>query len=62
MTQSAKKTDPDPPGKPPTDGQSEDPRSTGLKEVIERAGSAYFEACHRMARSINRLKGRRKKR
>lgn len=40
----------------------EDSPFTPAQAFIERAGGAYFEACHRLARAINRLKGARKKR
>ncbi|TDP62911.1 hypothetical protein [Bradymonas sediminis] len=41
---------------------SEDARDTTMEEFIERAADAYFEACHRLARTISLLKGRRNKR
>ena len=41
---------------------TENAPNAALHALIEQAGAAYFEACHRMARAITQFKGRRKKR
>ena len=51
---------PDPSRNLPPATADEPPESEqgGLKEAVETAASAYFSACRKLARAVNRLKQR----
>jgi|GEM_PF-6461917 len=48
--------------KPKQVAPAESGSNAALRDFVERAGAAYFKACHRMARAITHFKGRRNKR
>jgi hypothetical protein len=40
----------------------EEAPKSAAQEMVEAAGAVYFDACRRLARAINRIKGQRNKR